>query len=147
MLGGLARWLRAAGYEAAWARGVGDGEVVARAEREGLVILSSDGGIFARTLVKTGTVAALPVPRAIAPVDQLAFVLRHYGLAVHDPRCMACGGALDEVAKETVATEAPPRSFAAFDRFWRCTRCARLYWRGSHWARIERMLARAENTA
>jgi len=143
MLGGLARWLRAAGYDAAFARGIDDGALVARAEREGLVILSSDGGIFERTVVKTGTVPALQVPRGMPPVDQLTFVLGHYGLAVGEPRCMACGGALDEVAKATIASEAPARSFAAFERFWRCARCARIYWRGSHWERIARILARA----
>jgi len=143
MLGGLARWLRAAGYDAAFARGLDDRELIARAEREGLVILSSDGGIFERTVVKTGTVPALLVPRATPPVDQLTFVLQRYGLAVREPRCMACGGALEEVAKHTVASEAPPRSFAAFERFWRCSRCTRLYWHGSHWERIERTLARA----
>ncbi len=143
MLGGLARWLRAAGYDAALARGIDDGALIARAAREGLVILSSDGGIFERTIVKTGTVPALQVPRGMAPVDQLTFVLARFGLAMREPRCMACGGALDEVAKHTVASEAPPCSFAAFERFWRCARCTRLYWRGSHWERIERILARA----
>jgi len=46
MLGGLARWLRAAGYDASWTEGIDDWDLVRLARREGRVLLSSDTGIF-----------------------------------------------------------------------------------------------------
>lgn len=141
MLRGLSRWLRAAGYDAAFVHGIDDGVLVGRAAEEGRVLLSSDAGIFERNVVKDGTVPALFVPRATPPIDQLAFVLRALGLRVTEPRCMACGGELRDVSKAEIAAEAPPRSFAAYDRFWKCARCTRLYWRGTHWDRIQRRLA------
>jgi uncharacterized protein with PIN domain len=142
MLGGLSRWLRAAGYDASLARGEDDGAIVARAAREGRILLSSDGGIFERSVVATGQVPALLVPRATPPIEQLRFVLARSGLGLGEPRCMACGGELVEIDKASVAHAAPARSFAAFDRFWRCAGCAKLYWHGSHWERIQRVLAR-----
>lgn len=140
MLGGLARWLRAAGHDASFDGSIDDGELVRRCAEEGRVLLSSDGGIFLRNVVKNGSVRALFVPRATPPEDQLAFVVRALALAVGDARCMACSGDLLRVSKDEVAREVPPRSFEAFDDFWRCASCMKVYWHGTHWVRIRASL-------
>lgn len=137
MLGGLARWLRASGYDAEFEHGIDDAELVRRAGQSGQIVLSSDGGVFARNIVRSGAVRALYVPRGLGKLEQLGFVLRTLGLPVRDPRCMACSGALVEVAKEDVRDEAPRATFACQAQFWRCTRCGKLLWRGTHWKRIE----------
>ena len=141
MLGGLARWLRGAGYDATFDPGIDDGVLVRHAAAEGRVLLSSDGGIFERNAVKRGEVASLFVPRATPPVEQLKVVLDAFGLSPRDSRCMACGGALAGIEKDTVVDEVPARAFAANDEFWRCEGCAKVFWRGTHWARIARVLA------
>jgi uncharacterized protein with PIN domain len=64
MLGGLARWLRAAGYDASWHDGIDDGELIRLARREGRTVLSSDGDVFAFAVVRDGQVPALFVPAA-----------------------------------------------------------------------------------
>ena len=143
MLGGLARWLRAAGYDAEFEHGIDDGELVARARARGTVLLSCDGPLFERTVIRTGQVRSLQVPRQLGNVEALRFVLDSLGLSLRDPRCMACGGELTEVAKHTVMAEAPPLAFRHCDRFWRCGRCGKLLWRGTHWRTIARRLADA----
>lgn len=143
MLGGLARWLRAAGYDADFDPCIDDGVLVERARALGRVVLSSDGGIFERNVVRGGTVRALYVPRGLGKEEQLSFVLRSLELPVLAPRCMSCGGELVVVAKEAVRDEAPPRTFARESEFWRCTRCQKLLWKGTHWERIGAALARA----
>lgn len=45
MLGGLARWLRALGYDTAWASPVDDDALVRRAVDEGRVVLTRDVGL------------------------------------------------------------------------------------------------------
>jgi uncharacterized protein with PIN domain len=141
MLGGLARWLRAAGWDASFDPFIDDGELVRRAHEDGRVLLSSDRPLFDRARVRDGEVRALFVPRHRPPVEQLAFVAGALALPVRDPRCMTCGGALAELPREAVLGEAPPRTLARCDRFWRCTRCRKLFWRGTHWDRISRALA------
>jgi uncharacterized protein with PIN domain len=145
MLGGLARWLRAAGHDASFDVGIDDGHLVRRCVEEARVLLSSDGGIFLRNAVKNGQVRALFVPRATPPEEQLAFVLRELGLDVEDARCMACSGELDVAAKADVRNDVPPRSFEAFDEFWRCRACAKVYWHGTHWQRIRNVVRVAED--
>ncbi len=137
MLGGLARWLRAVGYEAAWEHGIDDGDLVERSRRTGAVLLSSDRPLFDRKLVRSGEVKALFVPRHAPVLDQVVFVLDSLHLGVRELRCMACGGELLATPHDEVTEEAPPRVLATCEDYFRCTSCRRLYWRGTHWARIE----------
>ncbi len=140
MLCGLARWLRAGGYDAAFEHGIDDGELIRHARREGRIILSSDGGLFERNVITSGEVSALFVPRGLDKIEQLRFVLREYGLPLRPPRCMGCGGGLLEVPRHVAAGEAPPLAFRRCEKFWRCDRCGKLLWSGTHWERITKKL-------
>jgi len=147
MLGGLARWLRAWGYDAAYEYGIDDGRLVARAEETGAMILSSDGPLFERTVIASGRAKALYVPQQLSRDQQLDFVVRELGLARRPGRCMACGGELADVPKHSVTDEAPPLAFRHCDRFWRCARCGKLLWRGTHWHHIARRLDTLDESA
>jgi uncharacterized protein with PIN domain len=143
MLGGLARWLRAAGYDASWHDGIADPELVRLARAEGRTVLSSDGDVFEFALVRDGVVPALFVPRGEPVQAQLASVLLGLGLPLREPRCMACGGELAELSREEAAGRVPPRSLACHQRFWRCVRCGKAFWHGSHWEKIVEQLRQA----
>jgi len=136
MLGGLARWLRAAGYDATFEYGIEDDQLLRQAKAGGRMILSSDGPLLARNVVKTGQAPALYVPQQLSKLQQLQFVMRELKLPLGAPRCMACGGELAEVPKHDVIGEAPPLAYRNCDRFWRCGRCGKLLWHGTHWRKI-----------
>jgi uncharacterized protein len=145
MLGALARWLRAAGYDASWQADIDDWELIRRARREGRRLLTSDTGIFRVGIVRDGDVPALWVPHGLSREGQLAFVLDRLNLPVREPRCMACGGRLESVLKDQVRDRAPPRSFEWVDQFYECGRCRRLFWRGTHWQHIGAVLQQVRN--
>ena len=136
MLGGLARWLRAAGYDARYEYRFDDRELVRLAATSGGILLSSDGPMFERNVIKDGQVKALYIPQQMSKFEQLQFVLRHYRLPMGKPRCMSCGGKLIEVPKHTVMAEAPPLAYRSCSRFFRCDRCGQLFWEGTHWRKI-----------
>ncbi|MFP4355654.1 MAG: Mut7-C RNAse domain-containing protein [Phycisphaerae bacterium] len=140
MLGGLARWLRAMGHDAAYEYGIDDADLVARAAAEDRMILTSDGPLLERNVITSGQVAALFVPRQLSRFQQLQFVIEALDLPRLGSRCMACGGELLEEPKHAVAGEVPPLAYRNCSRFWRCGRCGKLYWHGTHWQRIERKL-------
>ena len=140
MLGGLARWLRAAGYDASWKADVGDWELVRLSLREGRILLSSDTGIFRIGIVRDAEVPALFIPHGLSKQEQLVFVLGRLDLPLREPRCMACGGPLAEVPKEQVRERVPPRTLAWLQQFYECGRCRRIFWQGTHWRRIANQL-------
>jgi hypothetical protein len=158
MLGGLARWLRAAGHDATWIYGIEDQALVDLASREGRTLLTSDAPL-ARAISAAGLrpedhraprapisgplPTSLFIPRGLKKQEQLRHVLRSLAIPVLPPRCMPCGGPLVEVPREAAAAEAPPRSFRYSERFWRCGLCGKLFWEGSHWETIRSRLAEA----
>jgi len=142
-LGGLARWLRAAGYEATDPGMRAGDPLVVEAAAKGLVLLTSVVDLLDLRLVRDGRVTALWVPTGLPPTDQLALVRADLGLSLRTPRCMACGGALLSTAKHEVKERIPPRTARWKDEYWVCGTCARLFWQGTHWERIARVLGQA----
>ncbi len=136
MLKGLARWLRAAGFDAWWRYGVDDGDLVRLAADQDRILLTQDSGIMKRSPIASGAIPSLFIPRALTVEQQLKHVFAEFGLTRTGPRCMKCGGRLDAVPKESVRHEAPPRTFKWLDEFFRCARCEQLFWEGTHWNRI-----------
>lgn len=138
-LGGLARWLRAAGYETAVTRTAGDA-LVREALGRGVVLLTTDARLWDRRLVRDGLVEARWLPSGLDVLRQLGMVLRDLGLRPRDPRCMACGGVLRAVPKADVAERIPPRTARWKDSYFVCEGCGGLFWEGTHWERIEARL-------
>jgi len=136
MLGGLARWLRAAGYDAAWVEGIDDAELVRRALASGRILLTADTELARHGAIRSGRVRAVLVPAGKTKFEQLRYVAGTLSLARREPRCMACGGRLHPIPREAARPEVPPRSFDWCDAFLRCGRCAKIFWRGTHWHRI-----------
>ena len=146
-LGGLARWLRAAGYEAELAPGVAPKRLPDEAVRRGAVLLTTDGEALDRRIAADGSLRVVWLPTSLRVEEKLALVLRDLGLALRGPRCMACGGALEERAKESVLGRIPPRTARWKDEYFVCAACDRLYWRGTHWERIAAALRGAAGVA
>ena len=143
MLGGLARWLRAAGYDASFDVRARDGDLVRRALEASRWLLTSDSGILERYAVSEGLVRCLFVPRGLPTLGQLAHVMAALKLEPRDSRCMGCGGELQAVALGQVARQVPPKVREARSEFFRCAGCGHVYWRGTHWQSIQRRLRQA----
>src|SRR5262249_11187518 len=110
-LGGLARWLRAAGYEAAWQPELDDAGLIREARRRGDTLLTTDTLMMERGVLRDGLVPAIWLPPTVEPEEQLALVFGEMGLQLRASRCMKCGGELRSVEKEEVAARIPPKTF------------------------------------
>src|SRR5262245_5863864 len=135
-LGGLARWLRAAGYEARWLRGAKGAAALSAAAATGEIALIGDRRLMDRRVIRDGVVRALLVPTTMTRLEQLRHVLREFRLALRPARCMDCGGVLEAVAKGEVHQRIPPRTALWKDDYFICAGCEKLYWEGTHWERI-----------
>ena len=148
MLGKLSRWLRMIGHEVTYTNNTDDHELLALAKRESLILLTSDAELY-RTANARGIDSFLVEGRTEA--ERLASLARRYGLNLRIDtkisRCPVCGFPLRDASKEEVKTAVPPATFKVYNSFWACTntKCAKIYWQGSHWKKIEQTLSDARN--
>ena len=144
MLGGLAKWLRAAGYDTYYASegtDVSDRSLTQKALEERRVLLTSDGGFLERRPVRDGSVGFMKVPY-LPLEEQLRLVVDRFALSRRPARCMECNGELEAVEPDEVAESVPPGAARGQESFFRCEGCGRVFWHGSHWARIGARLER-----
>ena len=142
-LGGLARWLRAAGHDALWRADIDDDELLREARDKSATILTTDSMLMERRLLRDGVIAALWLPPTLKIREELNLVFREFGLKVSQPRCMACGGELVTQDKEAIRERIPPKTYRWLDEYFACRRCGKLFWRGTHWERISQQLQAA----
>ncbi len=145
-LGGLARWLRAAGYETFWEAGIDDDDLLRKARDLSATILTTDSMLMERSLLRKRVIPAFWLPPVYRIPEQLEIVFREFGLQLRERRCMACGGELARANKEAVREQIPPRTRRWLDDYFVCTRCGKLFWHGTHWQRIEAKLKAVAET-
>ena len=142
-LGRLARWLRLLGYDTVWDAQAGPAELLARAEREGRLLLTRDTLLVERRAVHRGRVRAVLVRGDRLP-EQLRQLRIEQGLhRVGPPRCLVCNGPLREVSPDEVRQRVPPYVAATQDRFTYCPVCDRVTWPATHWDDMQQRLAEA----
>jgi uncharacterized protein with PIN domain/sulfur carrier protein ThiS len=139
----LASLLRLAGFDTVLR--TDDADVASVSTEEGRVALTRDVGLLKRSAVRHGYWV-----RQTDPELQLAEILARYGLADRMApfvRCMRCNTLLESVDADSVADRLLPDTRACFRHFHRCPGCERIYWRGSHYDRLVRLLDGAREIA
>ncbi len=146
-LGGLARWLRAAGYEAVWQADIADDALLRKARELTATVLTTDSMLMERRLVRDRIIPAFWLPPTLTIAGKLTLVVREFGLSVRSPRCMACGGELVRGDKEALRERIPPRTYSWLDEYFLCSNCGKLFWHGTHWQRIHNRLSGVVSSA
>ena len=147
-LGKLARRLRLLGFDALYENHWADREIVRLASADHRAILTRDRG-----LLMTGSVTHGYWVRSTVPDEQTREVLRRFDLRDQVrpfTRCMACNSPVEPVAKEEIIERLAPKTKLYYDEFQRCIGCGRIYWKGSHFrriqARVDAIVGRADPT-
>jgi hypothetical protein len=139
-LGRLAAYLRMLGFDTWYERLADDAQLASVSNTEHRILLTRDVGLLKRREVQNGYFV-----RADKPLEQLSEMSRRLALPSYSSpftRCMECNGSLVTVRKSEVADLLPPHTRETKNDFSRCVKCGRIFWRGSHHAR---MLAWIEN--
>jgi len=132
MLGKLARWLILLGYDARFAGvdGRSDLELLRQAQSEGRTFVTKDRRI--------PEVAGLPM--IVLTGKDFEEQLRELSLKP-DPtllfsRCPDCNVKLEDLPREEALELVPPKVRTLDTPFWRCPKCGKLFWNGTHTDRI-----------
>ncbi len=139
-LGKLARHLRLLGFNVLYQTVFPDKLIVRLAVRQRRIILTRDKGLLKHRCLRWGYWV-----RSFDPDRQVREVIKQYGLLRHlcpFCRCVECNGLIKAVAKARVLARLPPKTRMYYRRFYRCQKCRRIYWKGSHYRRMMLFIGR-----
>jgi uncharacterized protein with PIN domain len=137
MLMRLARWLRMAGQDVSNPpEGADDSDLIKVALAEERTLLTRDR-VLAKRCKKAGADCLLL--RSSDLGEQLG-ELEDAGisLGLKPERCTLCNGPLEEVGGSERIDD--PARLEEGSTLWRCERCGKLYWQGTHWRGIKKRL-------
>ena len=137
-LGGLAHLLRMLGFDTLYDNHYHDDTIVDICAHDGRIVLTRD-----RELLKRRTVTHGCYVHALKSEDQLREVVTRLDLARSArpfTRCLHCNVPLRAVDKASVLDQLPPKVREHYERFSTCDACGRVYWEGSHFRNMRRML-------
>lgn len=132
MLGRLARWLRVLGYDTLYFPDGEDAALARRALAEDRILLTRDVELARRRGLRVILISDDRVDNQLREVVRL--IPLDAGQAFS--RCLDCNIPLAELDRAQARDLVPPYVFATQTRFRRCPRCAKVYWRGTHWAHM-----------
>lgn len=137
-LGRLATYLRMLGFDTLYRNDYPDEELARISHAEGRILLTKDRGLLKRNQVTHGYFV-----RETNPRRQVAEVLQRFDLSrqiTPFQRCLRCNTPLQPVEKETIADRLPPKAREYYQEFRLCPTCGRIYWRGSHYDRMQHFI-------
>lgn len=138
-LGRLAAYLRMLGFDTLYQNNFLDEELALISSQEGRILLTRDRGLLKRAMVTHGYCVRETYPRR-----QLVEVLRRFDLvAAISPfrRCIRCNDLLQPVSKRDVSDRLLPKTQQYYDEFHICQGCQQVYWKGSHYQRMQQFIA------
>jgi len=137
-LGRLASYLRMLGFDTLYRNDYCDAELAELSRSQGRALLTKDVGLLKRSSVTHGYFV-----REVHPPWQLREVVRHFGLSgamAPFQRCLRCNSLLQPTVKQDVEGRLPPRTRKLFNDFHLCPACGRIYWKGSHYEHMQRLV-------
>ena len=137
-LGKLARHLRMTGFDTLWTNHWNDDEIVKISAVQKRTILTRDKGMLRRREVERGYFVR--ATESEAQLGEVVRALQLEGMLAPFTRCRECNVPLEDVPREAVLTRLPEKVRDAYEHFKRCPGCERVYWEGSHFARMKGVL-------
>lgn len=133
-LGKLAKYLRLVGFDTYYENDLDDDVIVDISLKDKRVVLTRDIGILKNGMLTHGLWI-----RNQKPKNQLREVINRLNLHNNiNPfsRCMNCNGLIEKVNKKDIRYKLKPNTDKHFNNFYRCTKCSKVYWRGSHYEKM-----------
>jgi hypothetical protein len=146
MLGRLARWLRLLGYDTLYYPQIEDRLLLKIAREDNRILLTRD-----TRLVKVRGLQHFLLLEENNPFEQLRNVIMTFQLKLNDKsgsaegaailsRCAVCNASLNNIPKEEVKGFVPQYVYQTSDIFRQCSKCGKLYWKGTHPEKFKKKL-------
>ena len=127
------------GFDTVYDPYIDDMDILNSPKYYGRIVLTNDRALFSRCK-KKGIEAILLDNRT--EVENLVTVLRSLNIEFISSQklphiCTCCNGTLDTIIdKNSIENQIPDRLLHSKNMFYKCSRCNKIYWIGSHMERI-----------
>ncbi|HEY1025478.1 MAG TPA: Mut7-C RNAse domain-containing protein [Sphingobacteriaceae bacterium] len=138
-LGKLTRALRLLGFDTLYRNDLTAKEILAIAERQDRFMLPRSARLTNARSLQPGFQI-----RSEQPEKQLKEVINRFNLLpISEPfrRCLKCNGMIAKVPKSEVIDGLRPDTIRFFNEFYQCTSCKTVYWKGSHYERMLKLIS------
>lgn len=137
-LGKLSKLLRFCGFDTLYRKDYTDSEIIGISLDDRRTILTRDTGILKHKNVTHGYYV-----RSRIPEIQLRETIKRFDLVDKlNPfsRCSLCNGMLIKIDNEKVMNKIPPKVKEFANEFSYCPKCDKVYWKGSHYQKLRKMI-------
>ncbi len=142
-LGTLAKYMRMLGFDTKYENDYSDEQLINISLKEIRAILTRDLGLLKHSKVTRGYWV-----RNTKPVKQIEEIVKRFDLnnEVNEfSRCIRCNSVLEPVAKDKVIAQIPPKVKDYQSEFYYCSKCCKVYWKGSHYIKMNSLIKRMRN--
>ncbi|UCD15687.1 MAG: hypothetical protein JSV34_01155 [Candidatus Omnitrophota bacterium] len=136
-LGKLTRWLRILGYDSIYYREDNISSLVIESLRDNRIIVT-------RTKKLDDLKTKIVVIESSQIEEQLKEIKHKLNLVIDESkmftRCTVCNEPLFSIKKKDFKKDIPEYVYKTQEVFMQCKRCERIYWQGSHWGNVRKII-------
>lgn len=137
-LGKLAGYLRLLGFDTLYRNDFDDPELAEVSDTQQRILVTCDRKLLMRKRVHYGYL--MRSRKAFSQVQELLSRYRLYGFRPDVVRCLECNGIIHAVAKNEIDSRLQPLTRIHYDDFYQCNGCHKIYWKGSHYSKMQTLV-------
>ena len=134
-VGRLCKWLRILGFDAEYFLEDNLATLIIKALKENRIIVTRKKKIDDLKVIRV---------YANEVKEQLREVLTQLELKPDEDkmftRCVICNKTLEKVEKEKIKEKVPLYVYQTQNEFYQCPSCRRIYWQGTHWGNVKKII-------
>ncbi|MCU0393531.1 MAG: Mut7-C ubiquitin/RNAse domain-containing protein [Thermoflexibacter sp.] len=134
----ITKYMRMLGFDTITDEGIPDEEIAIISAEQGRILLTRDIGLLKRKNVVYGYFV-----RNEQVEGQVIEIINRYQLldkALPFSICLTCNGKIAEIAQKDICEELPHSVREAYDTFYKCNACQKVYWKGSHFSNMQKLI-------
>lgn len=142
-LGSLAKYLRMLGFDVLYKNNFSREEIIEKSINDSRTILTRD-----RELLKNNRITHGYWIRAEDAEHQIMEVILRFDLGKNIKefvRCLECNNILEPIEKDKIVGRLPPKVKQQQNEFWYCGNCDKIYWKGTHYDKMLKLIERIKD--
>lgn len=133
MLGRLAKWMRLLGFDTVYFRNTNGKTIIHHSRKEKRTILTRSKILFQ----KYDDSVLIESENLLEQLKQMTNIVK---IRLPFSRCPVCNRETEKVSKEEVKNVVPIYVFEIHNDFKRCPECGRVFWKGTHYKEIKKVI-------